>query len=189
MGKSEKKSHDHGWYIVLIDESGYMLQPLVRRTWAPRGETPILYSWDRHDRLSAITGITVSPVQHRLGLHFQIHDQNINFERVIEFITLLHRHLRGKFILVLDRYSAHRKAVRLLQEEHPDWFEVEWLPAYAPDLNPVEMVWNHSKYSDLSNFIPEDVDDLHQAVTTSLGKTRTQTSLLHSFFQYAGLEL
>jgi len=189
MGQSEKKSRDHGWYIVLIDESGYMLQPLVRRTWAPRGETPILYSWDRHDRLSAIIGITVSPVQHRLGLHFQIHDQNINFERVIEFITLLHRHLRGKFILVLDRYSAHRKAVRLLQEEHPDWCEVEWLPAYAPDLNPVEMVWNHSKYSDLSNFIPEDVDDLHQAVTTSLGKMRTQTSLLRSFFQYAGLEL
>jgi len=87
----------------------------------------------------------------------------------------------------LDRYSAHRKAVRLLQEEHPDWFEVEWLPAYAPDLNPVEMVWNHSKYSDLSNFIPED--DLHQAVTISLGKMRTQTSLLRSFFQYAGLEL
>ena len=187
MGQGEKKSRDHGWYIVLIDESGYMLQPLVRRTWAPRGETPILYSWDRHDRLSAITGITVSPVQHRLGLHFQIHDQNINFERVIEFITLLHRHLRGKFILVLDRYSAHCKAVRLLQGEHPDWFEVEWLPAYAPDLNPVEMVWNHSKYSDLSNFIPED--DLHQAVTTSLGKMRTQTSLLRSFFQYAGLEL
>lgn len=189
MGQGEKKSRDHGWYIVLIDESGYMLQPLVRRTWAPRGETPILYSWDRHDRLSAITGITVSPVRHRLGLHFQIHDQNINFERVIEFITLLHRHLRGKFILVLDRYSAHRKAVRLLQEEHPDWFEVEWLPAYAPDLNPVEMVWNHSKYSDLANFIPEDVEDLHQAVTTSLGKMRTQTSLLRSFFQYAGLEL
>ena len=58
-----------------------------------------------------------------------------------------------------------------------------------PDLNPVEMVWNHSKYSDLANFIPEDVDDLHQAVTTSLGKMRTQTSLLRSFFQYAGLEL
>jgi len=168
----------------------------VRRTRAPRGETPILYNCDRHDRLSAITGITVSPVQHRfspvqhrLVLHFQIHDLNINFERVIELITLLHRHLRGKFILVLDRYNAHRKAVRLLQEEHPDWFEVEWLPAYAPDLNPVEMVWNHSKYSDLSNFIPEDVDDLHQAVTTSLGKMRTQTSLLRSFFQYAGLEL
>jgi transposase len=108
---------------------------------------------------------------------------------VIEFITLLHRHLQGKFILVLDRYSAHRKAGRLLQEEHPNWFEVEWLPPYAPDLNPVEMVWNHSKYSDWVNFIPEDVDALHQAVIASLKKMRVQTSLLRSFFQYAGLEL
>jgi len=127
------------WYI--LKGMGWSPQKPERRArerddeaiaaWAPRGERPILYSWDRHDWLSAITGITVSPVQHRLGLHFQIHNQNINFERVIEFITLLHRHLRGEFILVLDRYSAHRKAVRLLQEEHPDRFEVEWLPAYA----------------------------------------------------------
>jgi hypothetical protein len=172
-----------------MDESGYMLQPIVRRTWAPEGETPIQYSWDRHDRLSVITGIIVSPVRHCLGLCFQIHCQNVNFEKVSEFIILLHRQLRRKFILILDRYSAHRKAVRLVQEEHPDWFEVEWLPAYAPDLNPVEMVWNHSKYGDLANFIPEDVDDLHQAVTTSLTNTRPQTHLMRSFFRHAGLEL
>ena len=139
--------------------------PSCRRTWAPGGERSILYSLDRHHRLSAIRGITVSQVQHHLGLHLQIHDQNINFERVIEFITLLH--LRGKFILVLDRYSAHREAVRLLEEEYPD----------------------HSKYSDLSNFIPEGMDNLHQAVTTSVGKVCTQTSLLRSLFQYAGLGL
>lgn len=174
---------------MLIDESGYMLQPVVRRTWAPKGKTPIQYSWDRHDRLSAITGITVSPVRQRLGLYFCIHSRNITFEQVIEFITLLHRQLRRKFILVLDRYSAHRKAVRILQEEHPDWFEVEWLPAYAPDLNPVEMVWNHSKYGELANFIPEDVNDLQQAVRTSLENMRGRTRLLHAFFQYAGLEL
>jgi len=166
-----------------------MLQPLVRRTWAPKGETPIQYSWDRHDRLSVITGITVSPVQQRLGLYFRVHLQNVNFERVGEFLTLLHKHLRRKFILVLDRYSAHRKAVRLLREAHPDWFEVEWLPAYAPELNPVEMVWNHSKYGDLANFIPEDVEDLHRAVTASLEDMRTQTQLIRSFFRYARLEL
>ncbi|MBI4758434.1 MAG: transposase, partial [Chloroflexi bacterium] len=125
----------------------------------------------------------------RLGLYFQIHSHNINFETVIGFITLLHRHLRRKFILVLDRYSAHRKAVRLLQSEHPDWFEVEWLPAYAPELNPVEMLWNHTKYADLANFIPEDVDDLHQSVVASIENTRTQTHLIRSFFQYAKLEL
>lgn len=189
MGQGQKKSQKNGWPIVLIDESGYMLQPVVRRTWAPKGQTPVQYSWDRHDRLSTIAGITVSPVRQRLGLCFQVHSENVNFEKVIEFVVALHRRLRRKFILVLDRYSAHRKAVRLLQERHPDWFEVEWLPAYAPDLNPTEMVWNHSKYGDLANFIPDDVDDLSRAVTTSLKNTRTQTQLLRSFFQYAGLEL
>jgi transposase len=173
---------------VLIDESGFMLQPVVRRTWAPRGQTPIQYSWDRHDRLSVIAGITVSPLQRRLGLYFQVHDHNITSEEVITFLYLLHRHLRRKFIVVMDRYSAHRKAVRLLREAKVDWFEVEWLPSYAPDLNPVEMVWNHTKYGDLANFIPDDVEELRQAVCTSMGDTRLNTHLIRSFFRHAQLE-
>ena len=93
-----------------------MLQPLVRRTWAPRGQTPIQYSWDRHDRLSVISAITVSPLQQRFGLCFRIHDHNITFQEVMAFLTMLHRRQRRKFIVVLDRLNAHRKAVRLLQE-------------------------------------------------------------------------
>jgi len=173
---------------VLIDESGFMLQPVVRRTWAPRGQTPIHYSWDRHDRLSVIAGITVSPLRRRLGLYFQVHDHNITSEEVMAFLYLLHRHLRRKFIVVMDRYSAHRKAVRLLREARVDWFEVEWLPSYAPDLNPVEMVWNHTKYGDLANFIPDDVEELRQAVNTSMGDTRQNRHLICSFFRHAQLE-
>jgi transposase len=189
VASGQKKARENGWSIVLIDESGFMLQPVVRRTWAPRGQTPIQYSWDRHDRLSLISGITVSPLRQRLGLYFQIYDQNINYEKVMAFITMVHRHLRRKFIVVLDRYSAHRKAVRLLQDQHPDWFEVAWLPAYAPELNPVEMVWNHTKYADLANFLPEDVHHLHQSVVASVENTRTQPDLLRSFFKYSGLDL
>jgi transposase len=189
VAPGQKKARDNGWSIVLIDESGFMLQPVVRRTWAPRGETPIQYSWDRHDRLSLIAGITVSPVRCHLGLYFQIHNGNINFEKVMTFITLLHRQLRRKFILVLDRYSAHRKAVRLMQAKHPDWFEVAWLPAYAPELNPVEMLWNHTKYADLANFIPQDIDHLHQSVAATIENTRPQSHLIRSFFQYAKLAL
>jgi tRNA U34 5-methylaminomethyl-2-thiouridine-forming methyltransferase MnmC len=189
VAAGQKKARDHGWSIVIIDESGFMLQPVVRRTWAPRGQTPIHYSWDRHDRLSAIAAITMPPQRLRFGLYFEIHDHNIHFDDVMAFITALHRRLRCKFVLVLDRYSAHRKAVRLLQEKHPDWFEVEWLPAYAPDLNPTEMIWNHTKYGDLANFIPDDVHDLRQAVTGSFESTRSQQHLLRGFFRYAGLEL
>jgi len=189
VAPDQKKASTHHWGIVLIDESGFMLQPLVRRTWAPKGQTPIQYSWDRHDRLSVISAITVSGLQQRLGLSFRIQDRNITFQEVMAFLTMLHRRMRRKFIVVLDRLNAHRKAVRLLQEAHPDWFEVVWLPAYAPELNPVEMVWNHTKYADLANFIPEDVHDLHRAVTASLDTMRTQSHLIRSFFRHARLKL
>ena len=166
-----------------------MLQPVVRRTWAPKGQTPIQYSWDRHDRLSAITAITVSPLRHRFGLYFRIHRQNITSTEVMAFLTLLHNRMRRKVIVILDRLNAHRKAVRLLQTAHPDWFEVAWLPAYAPELNPVEMVWNHTKYGDLANFIPENLNHLHQAAAASLEHTRTQSQLIRSCFHHARLEL
>jgi len=150
VGRGEKKSKENGWPILLIDESGDQRQPLVRRTWAPKRETPIQFSWDRHDRRSVMAGVCFAPVPHRPHLFFQIHQQNIRFDAVITFLGLVHQHVKKKFILVLGRHSAHRKAVRLLQEQHPDWIEVVWLPADAPDLNPVEMVWNHSKYGDLA---------------------------------------
>jgi hypothetical protein len=85
--------------------------------------------------LSVISAITISAACRRLGLYFQIHDHNIRFGEMTAFLTLTHQRLWRKFIVVLDRYNAHRKAVRLLQAEHPDWIEVEWLPAYAPELN------------------------------------------------------
>ncbi len=166
-----------------------MLQPVRRRTWAPKGRTPIHHSWDRHDRLSVVSAITVSPIQHRFGLYFRIHRRNIRSEEVLGFLKILHRHLRRKFILVLDRYSVHRKAVRLLTEEHPDWFEAEWLPAYAPELNPVEQIWNHTKYADLANFIPQDVDHLHNEVTNSIANQSSNRSLIHSFFKFAKLKI
>ena len=69
-----------------------MLQPVVRRTWAPEGETPIHYSWDRRERLSVISAISVSAKRRRLGLYFYIHDHNIvtdDFERFVATLAQL----------------------------------------------------------------------------------------------------
>jgi transposase len=74
-------------------------------------------------------------------------------------------------------------------EVHSKTICVEWLPAYAPDLNPAEQVWNHSKYADLANLAPEDIEELDHLVSDSISNTRKQTSLLRSFFQTAGLAL
>lgn len=165
-----------------------MLQPLVRRTWAPRGETPIHRSWDRHDRLSVITAITVGPVRRRLGLYFEVHDDNIHAPEARRFIRRIRRQLGGKkLLLVWDRLNVHRSAGKHLTRG--DGIVIEWLPPYAPDLNPVEHVWLRTKYIDLANFLPDDVLHLHAEVATSLTMLRSQRNLMLSFFDHAGLTL
>jgi len=94
-----------------------------------------------------------------------------------------------RLIVILDRWNVHRKAVRVLQEHGANWLQPEWLPPYAPDLNPAEQVWNHVKYADLANFIPDDLADLDHAVRSSMARQRDQTSLIRSYFHLAGLEL
>ena len=166
-----------------------MLQPTVRRTWAPRGQTPLHYSWDRRDRLSVISAISLSPQRHRLGLYFQLFDHNITAEQAKPFVAGMLDHFPQGIILVWDRWSVHRSAARRLQERFPRRLCIEWLPAYAPELNPTEQVWNRSKYTDLANVIPHDVDHLATALHRSLRHTRSQQTLLRSFFKHAKLKL
>src|SRR4051794_39698536 len=73
-------------YLVFLDESGFHLTPTVRRTLAPRGRTPVLDAWDRRDRWSAISCITLSPVAGRPGLYFDLLDHNVHAEDVVRFV-------------------------------------------------------------------------------------------------------
>jgi transposase len=166
-----------------------MLQPTVRRTWAPKGQTPILYSWDRRDRLSVISALSLSPQRRRLGLYFSIEKHNIRAEEFEVFVADLLRHFPKGIILILDRWMVHRSGVRRLDRRFGRRVDVEWLPAYSPDLNPDEQVWNHSKYSQLANFIPDDVDHLAKAVKKSIRVQSRQQDLLRSFFQTAKLPI
>ena len=166
-----------------------MLQPVVRRTWAPRGHTPIHHSWDRRDRLSVISALTVSPQRRRIGLSFDIHDHNINADAFEAFVRWLRRQIRHGIILVLDRWSVHRSGARRLTERFGAKVQIEWLPAYAPELNPVEQVWSHTKYADLPNYIPEDIDALAEAVIRSIEQTGCTQTLMRSFFHHARLKL
>jgi transposase len=166
-----------------------MLQPVVRRTWSPQGQTPVHNSWDRHDRLSAISALSVAPFYQRFGLYFHLQEENIRTPEVVAFIKSLQRHLHRHIIVILDRWSVHRAAVRKLIQSRAKWFQVEWLPAYAPELNPTEGVWDHTKYADLANFIPQDLEHLSAAVAASVATQRPDKSLLLSFFKHAQLEL
>jgi len=94
-----------------------------------------------------------------------------------------------RLTVVLDTLIADRSAARKLEEESPGVYRFEWLPAYAPELNPVEGVWNQAKYADLANAVPEDIDDLAAAVEDSLERTCCSQSLLRCFFRRGGFPL
>src|SRR3989454_6171902 len=94
-------------YLVFLDESGFLLLPTVRRTWAPRGETPLLRHRYRRDKVSAISALTVSPRRHRYGLYAHFHCDNISQVEVALFLRLLLRHLAGPIIVLWDGGAIH----------------------------------------------------------------------------------
>lgn len=143
------------------------------------------YSWDRRQRLSAISAVTVSPQSRRLGLYFQVFDHNICAVDAETFVAGLLRHFPKGIILAWDRWMVHRSTGVKLAQRFTRRLCIKWLPAYAPELNPDEQVWNHMKYVDLANYIPQDTDRLARAVRRSLRQTRTQQKLLRSFFKHA----
>lgn len=97
--------------------------------------------------------------------------------------------LGRKAILVWDRWRVHRSVAAHFEEHHPSWFQFEELPAYSPELNPVEPCWNHTKHGDLANFVPENLDELEIEATASLQSLREDQSFLRSAFAYCQLAL
>jgi transposase len=177
-------------HLVFLDESGYMLTPTVRRTWAPRGRGAVLDCRDRRDRLSAISCLTVSPQAHRLNLYFQILAHNVHGEDVVAFLRQLKRMLSGPLMVLWDRGSVHRKSgvVRAFLAKHPD-IVTEDLPAYAPELNPDELVWSWSKYGRLANLAADNTDELAESVIDELIYLKQHPELLASFVDKTELKL
>jgi transposase len=175
-------------HVVFLDESGFGLTPSVRRTLAPRGRTPVLKAWDRRDRISAISGITLSPWEGRPGLYFELLpvNQTAHATEVVAFLKNLRRQLRGPFTVVWDRHGIHNKArlVKAFLAEHPD-VVAEDFPGYMPDLNPDEQAWGWTKYGRLSNLAAWDATELRDRVVDALIELKFQPRLLQAFLRHA----
>lgn len=179
-------------HVAMLDESGFLLAPLVRRTLAPRGETPILDCSDSHDRISVISAITVSPLALRVGLHFMLLGDNENFhaEEVVLFLRQLKGEVGGPWTILWDRNQIHSKSrvVRRWLAKHPE-VVVEDFPAHAPDTNPDESVWCWTKYGRLCNLAPADIEELRGHIWDALVALKHQPQLLKSFIVRAKLPL
>jgi transposase len=173
---------------VFIDQSGFLLNPLVRRTLAPKGHTPILTVRGRHrQKVSVMAALSLSPRQQRLGLYFRTRqDGYFQTEHVVAFLRDLHYHFRGKIIVVWDGWKVHQAAAKLVNSSR---LETVTLPGYAPELNPVEQVWNRLKWSDLANAAPADSDELYRQLRPLLHFTARSLPRLLSFWKGAELPL
>src|SRR5271154_177828 len=170
-------------HVVFLDESGFMLTPTVRRTWAPQGQTPLLSSWDRRDRLSAISCVTMSPRRARHNFYFQLLPDNANAKApdIVDFLRSLKRRL-GAFTVIWDGSNIHSRS-RLVKQylaKHPE-IVAETLPGYAPELNPDEGVWGWTKYGKLANLAAANTLELRARIEEEFAVLRENHQLLNSF--------
>lgn len=189
MAAHQKNARDERAHLVLIDESGFLMAPTVRRTQAPRGKTPVLKQKGRHrEKVSVVAALSLAPRRRRLGLYFRTRPRGyFDSGGIASFLRQLLRHLRGRVIVVWDRGNMHRgEPIRELLRAYPR-LTLEPLPSYAPDLNPVEQVWSHLKYGRLANFAPVDADQLDVVLSDHLASAGADPRRLRSF--YAGSKL
>lgn len=135
--------------------------------------------------LSAIAGLTLR------DFYFRLHAGPIKSAQVIEFLQALHRQLPGNILLLWDGAPIHRsREVSAYLATQTTWLHVERLPAYTPELNPVEYLWAYWKKTELANFCATDIWELSYAATQALKRIRRRRrrpQLLAAFFHQAEL--
>jgi transposase len=171
--------------LVFIDETGLLMAPLVRRTWAPRGQTPILYQRTRsHDKVSVIGALTLSPRRTRVGLYFALlPGENAKAGHFRRFLADLRRHLQRPLVVVWDRLAGHRAQELREALDRSGRVHLEFLPPYAPELNPVEMLWGYVKMNPLANHPATHAPQLAQRAQRHFLDLRHRPALLRSFFR------
>ena len=171
------------------DESGFSLVSPLKRTWAPRGQTPtVRTSLDHHERLNLLGGLRVSPGKRRVKLMVQSHRRTLRGDEVIAWLTALLRCVRGDIVLIWDQHPIHRrKKVQNFVAAHPRLHVCEF-PTGAPELNPVEWIWQ--QVNDVTaNTAPHNRTELRANVMNGVARVRRSPRRLWAGFAGAGLKL
>lgn len=170
--------------LVFVDESGFYLLPSLVRTYAPRGLTPILDEWQTRDHLSAVGALTSEGKVYTL-----VRQESLNGLHIIAFLSHLIRLVGDRLLVIWDNSPIHRRAEvsAFLADQQGNQIYVERLPPYAPELNPVEWLWQHLKEVELCNLTCLDLEQLHMELHLALGRVRQRPELVQSCFASAGL--
>lgn len=170
--------------VVFVDESGLSERPSVVRTWAPKGQTPQLVFSHSWGKISVIAGITW------WEFYFRLYPGSIKGREAAEFLGRLRRQIGRKLLVIWDGLAVHRsRTVQRHVEQTRGKVVLARLPAYAPELNPVEYIWGHLKGHALGNFCPKDLTHLGREARRQLRRSQRRRTLIRSFWQQAELSL
>jgi transposase len=156
----------------------------VSFTWAPKGETPLLKRHGRFRReISTLAGLTISGKIYKR--HF---DGSIDAVKLLEGLKHFRRHIARPFILIWDQSRTHKaKLVKTYLEKHPE-IHIEYLPAYAPNLNPEEYCHGNVKRR-IRNAVFHSKTEIRDRLNQGFSRLRKRPTILLGFFHHAGLDL
>ena len=183
MAHPQKKAAREGRTLVFIDESGFYLLPSVVYTYAPQGKTPLLNAPLKWEHLSVIGAITPAG-----KVFHQVYTHAISQVEVVRFLRHLLRQITGKLLVIWDGLPAHRSHLvkQFLAQGAAQRLHLVQLPAYAPDLNPVEGLWNHLKRVQLGNLCCTHLSQLRQELRKAVERIRHRTTLIAHLFHQPG---
>ena len=154
------------------------------RTWAPVGQTPQLHFSFTWKQLSVIGAVTWRQ------FYFRLYSGTIRGAQAVEFLRQLRRQIRGPLLVIWDGLAVHRsRLVRSFVERTQHTVALAQLPAYAPELNPVEYAWAHLKRHSLANFCPADFWELSREARRALRRSQRRPTLVRAFWRQAELSL
>jgi putative transposase len=172
LAPDQKKWLTLGATLVFIDEAGFSLRSPLKRTWAPRGQTPTVYTELNHNvRINLIGALAVTAGRRKIRLHAHAYRHNISGDQVIRFLQQLIEQIRGPIVLVWDKHPIHQRVkVKHWLQTHPR-VHVYPFPTSAPELNPTEGVWTQiSEYT--ASTAPRNGDELGAFVFGGVARTR-----------------
>lgn len=182
MARAQKKAQWESRVIVFIDESGLSERPTRVRTWAPKGQTPVIQFHFNWKQLSTIAGVTIS------NAFFRLHEGTIKSPQIVEFLKALAKQIGRPLLIVWDGLRAHRsRLVRDYVDTLDGRIEMAFLPPYAPDMNPVEYLWAWLKRHALANYCPNNIAELAFTARGKLKSAQRRTTLIAAFWKQAEL--
>ena len=166
--------------IYFGDEAGVRSDYHSGTTWAPKGKTPVVRTTGARHSLNLVSAVSAKGI-----MRFMTVKGKMTADRFIEFLERLLKNQKTPIFLIVDGHPVHRSTrVKCFVESTEGRLKLFLLPAYSPELNPDEQVWNQLKNHRIGKMVIQSLDDMADKVSSALRSIQRSPALIKSFFQH-----